>query len=138
MKYVYQYKNPFDEVAEKLQMLPRLQLLFLGINRENYDIQFLEFLLEQILKIPGIKHIRCFHVPKPQPNRDGSLQDPLLLHLQQRLHSRLEQHMEHGRYEEMEMSGMSRLLQAMKFRQSLQTPDGQGPSYLNPADILDD
>lgn len=138
MKYVYQYKVPFDEVAEKLQMLPQLQLLAIGVNREHYDIHFLEFLLENILRARGIRHARCFNVPKAQLDRDVPLQEPLLLHFQHRLQSCPEQNIECGQGGNMEMAGMYRLLQAIKLKQSMQSTEGQGHSYLNPADVLED
>ena len=64
MHYVQHTKGPIDEVAGLLQALPRIDNLFLSLQRSRVDISFTTFMLQGFVALQNVTDIRVFHVAK--------------------------------------------------------------------------
>ena len=140
MAYVYNYKEPIDEVGMLLRHISRIEFLAIAINRRQYGISFLSYLLEKILETTIIEHARCYYVPETgmgtQSWADVNTKDRLLALLRQSLESVIESPAQEGRIMRRETAEMYRLLQAIRKRQSLQNEHEQGCLYLDPQDSI--
>ena len=144
MRYVYRYKDAFDEIGNMLNTLPHLGFLSVGVNVSLHIITFLGFLMERILSLGNIPYPTCYYIPSrkslsllgPACNEHTILKDPLTRSFERILLS------DEGIFVEpiprlsKEANDMNCLLHEIRIRQSLQSLDGKGPSCLNPADII--
>ena len=138
--YVYKYKEPVDKIGKILQALPLLDFLSVGVNRLQYNISFIEFLLEEILSIGRVKRARCCYIPEATIGSSlwigANKYDPLLSVFEGALRYRTTDPARRYQHLSREAEDVWRLLQAIRKRQSLQGAHEQGCLYLNPADVI--
>ena len=153
IRYVYRYKDAFDQIGKLIQALPQLDFLALGMNVNVHILTFMGFMIEQILWQGNIGHCTCFFIlSKENTNFSNTiaesfvlrdpltesfvLRDPLTHRFEQMLRSDKEVAVEPVACFSKEANDMYRLLQEVRVRQSLQSRNGRDHSFLNPLDII--
>ena len=143
IRYVYKYKDAFDQIGKLIQALPQLDFLGLGMNVNVHILTFMGFMIEQILSQGNIGHCTCFFIlSKNNTNFSNTitenmvLRDPLTHRFEQMLRSDKEVAVEPVACLSKEANDMYRLLQEVRVRQSLQSTNGKDHSFLNPLDII--
>ncbi|MCJ1450652.1 hypothetical protein MMC28_000985 [Mycoblastus sanguinarius] len=120
MEYIKQFKEPLDEIGKLLHILPRVDQLNLSLSAGQFDISFIEYLLDGILQRRNVRNAACFYYrPSGTINRrefgirDYSLLQRLNTVLQSPPGDKRESHLQ------LDIEGMFWLLQSIRTRQQL-------------------
>ena len=60
MSIVQQFKDPLDELGRLLHSLGRIDQLCISFQASNFRISFIEYLLEELLKLDEVRGATCF------------------------------------------------------------------------------
>ena len=121
MAYVQKYKDPIDEVGRMLQCLPQIDLLSLGLCCYGlHDIAFRDYMLDELLRIRGVKQAKCFYLPGK--NGDIMIKPGPLETYRQTLQSPRGSFAKETPNLPQGIEEMYRLLEAMRIRQTIEPP----------------
>ena len=96
MDYINQIKQPIDEVAGVLRLLPRINEFVIFFKSESYEVAFIEYVASGLLQLRCIRRARCLYWPA-EGVRYGQMQlaklrdemmEPRLHSLERQLESR--------------------------------------------------
>ena len=143
IRYVYRYKDAFDQIGKLIRTLPQLDFLALGMNVNVHILTFMGFMIEQILSQGNLGHCTCFFILSKNSTKVSNtitenvvLRDSLTDRFEQMIRSDRQLAVEPVACLSKEANDMYRLLQEVRVRQSLQSRSGTDYSFLNPLDII--
>ena len=117
MSIVQQFKSPIDELGKLLQSSKRIEQMCISVQASNFQVTFLEYLMEELLDVGPVGRAICFPAPS-MTTRSGTFDGCQLRRWEDLLRSLPRKRASKSQLP-LETDNMYRLLQAIRAYQQL-------------------